>query len=515
MPKVPLYEGNQVRSTPLQPVMQRAPDVSSGLMAAGQALRQVSDVAEREVIRNAEAEANAADSRLTADWLQWDADNRKLYQGANVGEYEAKAKEWWSKAQGEYAQGVSPLAQRRLTDVLARKSNQALGSVLGYAGAERERHADSAAEAAVQTSIEFGVDTGNVTGARDEVRTITAQQAARKRWTTEQLQVEQQRRLGTLHLAYITRLAETDATKAQEYYTTNKGEIPGATRTRVEQVLKGEIDNQFATKFAAEHATKPLDEQIAAAATITDPHRREKALQQIKQNQALIDAAQRQREQRASDDAWQMVAQGKRVPERVLLQMNGRERVQVNDYLRQRAEQGAKPVKTDPLALAAVYDMIRENPEGFKNIRMETLAFKLAGSDIEQVARIQRDMRNPGSEKDIVGLSAQLGPYTDLMDRNDKALFEAKAFGQVIEFQQNNKRPPTSKERQEIFDALKMEVVTHKGIWWNSTKERYKLTPEQEAKAGGTPVRVTDINQARALPKGTRFIDPQGIERER
>ena len=485
MARIPTYDGPQVASAPLQPVMQRTPDVSSGLQAAGRALGQVGEVVDQRLMRDAEAEANKVDSNVTAAWLNWDAENRSKYQGQNADGYAQAAKDWWDREAPKLAQGTSAMAQRRLNDVMPRKQNQAMASVLGHVSTLKERFADESAEAAAQTSIEFGIDTGAVAGAREEVRKITAQQGARKGWTTEQVQAEQQRRLGTLHLAYITRLAEADPEKASTYFEQNKTEIPATAQVKVESVLRAERDNQFATKFAAENAGMPLDEQLSKAAEITDPQRREKTLQAVKVNQGLVKAAQQERESRAADQAWQMVGAGRKVPASVLEVMDGRQRVQLQDYLRQRAEhmaaQGNKPVKTDPATLAKVYDLMRDNPDEFKDLRMESLAFKLAGSDLEQVARIQRDMRNPSHEKDIVGLSAQLGPYTDTMGKADKAQFESAAFNQVIAFQQEKKRPPNSEERRKILDDLKMEVVTHKGMLWDSKTPKYKLTPEQQA----------------------------------
>lgn len=516
MPQVPQSQGPQVQSRALQTPMQSTPDVSSGLQAGARALGQVADVIDQRIVRDAEAEANAVDSKVTAAWLEWDSANRRKYQGQNADQYAVDASEWWKKAAGEFGQGVSPMAQRRIADVMPRKQNQAMGSVLNHVSAEKERFADESAEAAAQTSIEFGIDTGNVAAARNEVRTITAQQGARKGWTTEQVQVEQQRRLGTLHLSYITRLAESNPEAATSYYEQNKTEIPGNAQARVESVLKSERDNQFALKFAADNAAKPLAEQLQDAGQIADPSRREKAIQQVKVNHGLVKAAQQEREAAAADQAWQLVGQGRKVPEAVLTGMDGKQRVQLQDYQRQRAEhyaeQGAKPVKTDPTTLAMVYDLMRDNPDEFKNLRMEALAFKLAGSDLEQVARIQRDMRAPGTEKDIVTLSAQLGTYTDTMNKNDKALFEAEAFKQVIEFQGTNKRPPTSKERQEILDGLKMEVVTHKGMLWDSSSPRFKLTPAEQAKAAGEKFAVgqtyRDANGNRAKYLGQGRWEP-------
>jgi hypothetical protein len=525
MARVPTYDGTQVATAPLQPVMQRTPDVSSGLMAASRALGQVAEVADRQVMRDAEAEANTVDAKITADWLQWQADNGNKFQGANAGQYETEAKAWWDKAKSQYAEDVSPMALGRLNRVLPAKQNQALSGVLSRVATEKERHADESAEAAVQTNIEMGIDSGDVAGARQQVRTITAQQATRKGWTPEQLQAEQQRRLSTLHLAYVTRLSTSDAAQARAYYEANKGEIGAQFQARVEQVLTAEADDQFAAKFAAERAGKPLAEQLQEAGAIENPARREKALQQIKNNQALLKVAQQEREMVASDEAWQMVGQGRKVPERTLSVMNGRERVQLQDYLRQRAEhqakEGLKPVRSDPLVLARLYDMARDDPDAFKAQRMEALAYSVAGSDLEQLARLQRDMRDPGKEKDAISVSMQIGSYTRGMNPNQRALFESAAQSDVIRFQDENKRPPTSKERQQMFDQLKLEGTIERSFWFDSTKPRYQMTAEEQARAtfappAGTPAqlpRVTSEAQYNNLPKGARYVAPDGTTR--
>jgi hypothetical protein len=205
--------------------------------------------------------------------------------------------------------------------------------------------------------------------------------------------------------------------------------------------------------------------------------------------------------------------------------MNGRERVQLQDYLRQRAEhqakEGLKPVKSDPLVLARLYDMARDDPDAFKAQRMEALAYSVAGSDLEQLARLQRDMRDPGKEKDAISVSMQIGSYTRGMGPNDRALFESAAQSEVIRFQDENKRPPTSKERQQMFDQLKLEGTIDRNWWFDSTKPRYKMTAEEQAQAtfapaAGAPAqlpRITNAEQYNKLDKGAKYVAPDGTTR--
>ena len=492
MAQVPVYGGPQVRTAALQPTMQREVDVSSGTRALGQALGQVGDIADRAVRRDAEAEANTVDSEITAGWLQWDAENRRKYQGQNVGEYETKAAEWWDKARETYSGKLSPMAQAAIGQQVARKRNQALGSVATYVGAEKERFADDQGEKAALTAIEFGVDTGDTAGAAAQVRKIVAERGARKGWTTEMVQADQQRLLGTLHLSAITTMAERDPARAQAYYDANKGEIPAAAQARVEQVLKAEGDNQFATQFAAQQAAKPLGEQLAAAGEITDPERREKALTQIRNNHAMVKAAQAEREQAASDEAWQMVGQGRRVPETVLMRMNGRERVQLQDHLRERAKQAASGAT--PTTDWAAYIDAREKLAAGEKVDLRLLTTKVAGPQMEQLLDIQTKTRDPKKLPEVATSEQQIGAYTRQMDLKGERVgqFQAAAYDLFNEHLKAKGKEPTYDERQAILDALVKDVVIEKrDFWFDKTGPVYQAPREVRNAAVAPPDKFT------------------------
>lgn len=399
MPQVPVYNGPQIREQALQGGFQQNIDVTRDARAIGQALTQVGEVADRVVMREAETKANSVDTEIASGWLKWDAENRKKYQGANAGEYTAAAEQWWAGAAETYGKDFDPLAKAMVGKTLGRRKAASLGQVTQFVETEKEKHADETAAANIGTTIQFGVTSGDVVGASARVRELSAQVGARKGWTTEQVQAEQSKNLSALHLAQISKLAEQDPVKAQTYYDANKAEVGFAQQPRVEEILRKEVDNQFATQFAAEQAGKPLSEQLKAAGEIKDPARREKALIEVKNNHAMVQQAQAEQEKKFSDAAWQMVGQGKRVPESVLAGMDGRERVQLQEHLRQRAERaasgGGTSIKTDPSVHANLIDMMLNNPEAFKNERIAAHAMKLSSSDLEQFAAKQQAMRNP------------------------------------------------------------------------------------------------------------------------
>ena len=498
MPQVPTYDGNQVRRAPLPGPMQDAGALAAPARAnqqLGQAIAGLGQVADRQVERQldleAETQANTADAEITASWLEWDAQARKKYRGASVGEYEPEAKKWWDEASTKYGQNLSPRAKQRVGPALTRKRTAAIGNVLQYSATETERHRDQTAADNIATTIQFGVTSGDVEGAAAQVRTMVAQLGARKQWDTATVQKEQIQALSPLHLAQISKLAENDAAAASAYYNAakEKGEIAFTYQAKAESVLKAETDNQFAMKKAAELAVLPLEEQLAAAAKIGDTNRREKTITRIKEQVGLQNLANQAREKKFSDQAWQMVGQNQKVPETVLQSMDGKERVTLQDYERARAERlaskGNAPVKTDPRTLAKIYDMMRDDPEGFKKLRMEPLMLNIGASDMEQISRIQRDMLKPGAEgKEVVTALQQIGTYTDGLAKEKRAQFDSAAFDALNEHAKAKGKPATYEERKVILDRLTIDGEVRSGSWYRNdpNKAYYQLSPAERAK---------------------------------
>lgn len=473
MPQIPHYNGTQIAGDQLRPVYQNAPDVSSGTRALGNAVAGVGEALDTVVRRDEEATANKIDTDITAGWLKWDAENRRKYQGQNAGDYEAAATDWWNKAAEAHGKDLSPRVRQQIGMTLQRKRASALGTVSGYIGTEKERWADDQAEAAAHTTIDMGVDTGDTAGAADRVRQIVAEKAARKGWSTEQVQADQQRLLGTLHLSYVTQLAEKDATKAQEYYTANKGEIPASVQAKVEQVLKGEGDNQFADQFASQNAALPLADQLAKAAEIKDPERRKKVLGVVRENNALLKAAQVERESGAADEAWQLVGQGKRVPESVLVRMDGRARVQLQEHLADRARAANNreaSTKTDWVT----YIELREKLANGEDVDLRPFAgTKIAGPQMEQLL----DIKGKGkADKDVASSAQQIGSYSKelKLPKDKQGMFESAAQTEFDTWKTaHGGKLPNFTERKKILDELLLE---RENEWYQfGTKRAFEM----------------------------------------
>jgi hypothetical protein len=472
MPQVPVYGDTQVRTDALRPVMQRTPDVSSGARALAKGLGDVGETIDRIDLRNAQAKASETEAKITSDWLQWDAENRNKFRGANADGYAPAAEEWWKKAAETAGQELSPRAKALASQSLRSKRVQAMGNVLSFSTAEKERHADETYAADVATTIQFGVTSGDVAGTAQQIREKAAVVGARKGWTTEQVQAEAGKNLSAMHLAQITKLASTDATAAQTYYDANKAEVAFGQQARVEEVLKGEADNQFATQEAARLADKPLSEQLAEAAKITDPQRREKTITQMRNNHALVKAAEQEAQGRAADQAWQLFAQGRKIPEAILSQMDGKERAQLQESQRTRAERLAagRQVKTD---FNAWYEVSSKIARG-EPVNLAAYQEKISTSDLQGLAKTQQSTSKPGGQEGYFTKQQRVeGAFTEITGKAPKddaarAYTFAKAVDARMLAESNaKKRDLTPAEEAAILNDVTKDAVYVKGFWGN------------------------------------------------
>lgn len=483
-----MSQGPTRREQGLPSAYQRTPDVTAGTRALAQGMGAASDAAMQIAERDAQTLANQADVEITTGWLKWDAENRSKFTGANADQYAPAAEKWWKDTSASYAGKLDPMARGLVGPALARRQGAALSDVVRFTGIEKEKHADSVAAASVDTAIQFGVTSGDVAGAAERVRELAAMTGARKGWTTEQVQAQQGKYLSALHVAQIAKLSEVDATAAQTYYDRNKLEVGFTEQANIEKMLKGELDNQFATQFAAQHAALSYEEQLAKAGEITNPARREKALLALRNQHAQIREAQEARESHYADTAWQLVAQGKRVPEAILGAMDGRARVQLQDHVRSEAERraagGGKSVKTDPVFMARLLDSINDDPDGFRQMRIESLVGKMSQSDIEQIAGLQRKLREPDKEKDVATTTQLMSTYTSGWKPEKRAVFQSSMFNELDQFEREKKRPATFAEKRQIADRLMLDGEVLTGSWWrpDANKKLFEATPEERAK---------------------------------
>lgn len=446
MPQVPVYNEFQVRSTPLQPVMQQAVDVSSGANAMAKGLSVVSEAADKIDLRDAQDAAFKAQYQLRNDWDAYSAKLREAYKKDQADVYKAEADKWWEQARQKYTAEMNPRAQALAGQAMGMYELQQRAATTAYV--EREK----------AQAREINFKTLQSTQMREALQSATPENAT----------------------AIASTTAEVLRKNAQQYATAN------GLGSEVGEAMARESIDHMHKSIALTLASRP-DGLAAAQDYITKnskdmlPADRDAVNRQV---ELTAKQAQVQRESQASDTAWQLFAQGKPIPGQVLGQMDGRERYQLQEAQRTRAERLAagKPVKTDVKQMAALLDMAREEPEKFATLKLSSLTEKIAGTDIEQLATLQRAMVK---DKAVVTSAQLVGSYSKGMPTPKKAAFEQTFYNELLAFKEKNNRTPTDKEQKAIIDDL---MLRRDNSWWQfGDKAKWEMSDEDRASATFKP----------------------------
>jgi hypothetical protein len=447
MPQIPVYGGPQVAADPLRPVQARALDVSSGTRAIGQGLANLGEGIDRYAEREAQAQAFNAEDTLTKEWLAWDSQARKHYVGEKATEYEAAAAEWWAKAPETVGTTLNPRARELVGRSLAQKRNSAMASVMTAAGAEKERHADQVALADIDSTLQFGVTTGNVDAARMQIQEKVAALGARKGWSTELVQKAQGEYLSQMHMAQIDSLP---AEAGLAYFREHRDEIDFDKQGRTEKYLERSIEVEQ------------------------------------KQREADAEKATRDAEDAAMNQALSLYANNDKVPPSLMSTLAPRDRIQLQNMIETRA--AGREVKTDIATYLELNDAIGRG----EAVDLRKYSNAISTSDLKGLAEKQ-------------GKSQQDGFLTD-EQRQNKALLDLgidkkkqgeEAYAVLGLIDQRTREASTAKgnksltpdEKQAVIDGVVLDRVYVNEWGTDPQKLAPLLTPEETS---GAYVKVGD-----------------------
>lgn len=546
VPALPTYDGPVVREQALQGGFQDAgalTDSARRMGALGRGLQQSAEVVDAFDLRNAQEEAFKMETQIKADWLQADAALRQRYRGSNVEGYQQEVDKWWNDAPGKYGNGVSERAKNIANRSLANAKLTAGAGALRYYEGEKERSLVENFQATKQMDRQLAITDGSekaVAAAAQNIARRNAEFGASRGWTTEQMQAENVKDLSALHLEYIGTIADKNPQAAKAYFERNKEQIASSTHNRIETLLRNELDNETAAASARELVKLPVEKAVETISEIKDPELQRKTELAWKQLHGLQLAARVEQEKSFSDKAWQLVGGGQRVPEGVLAGMDGRERVQLQDYLmrqaehrvdraytlRRRSELGSggsggsgKATKTDREIHAGLWDTMLNDPETFKTIPLEAYRYQLSTADLEQLMTKQATMRKPGKDKgdteaevnrQVKGIAAQTK-----IKGADEAVFHAQADAAFSEYEATHGKKPTRDERQKILDRMVIEGSIKGGGFlgiFGRESRYYQLKPsERQSFVDGTVPKDDRAEIERVLRSKGIAVTPDNV----
>lgn len=492
MPRVPQYEGPQVRSAPLQGGFQG--DLGTGQVARatqqlGGAIGNLGEAAERMAVRDDADAAFRAETAIKSGWLQFDSELRKRSTGENAKGYVDEVDKWWAKAGEAHREALSPRAQALVSRSLSAMRTQSMASAMNFRETELDRAQTAAWVATKETSISAAAaDPSTAAIGRATVLERNAQQAALKGWSREQLDAENLRDTTKLHLNVVNGLLTDNPEAAKAYFDANVNEIDGSTHKNAIKFITDAVEDKQAAARGAEIAALPADKQAEALAGIKDTTlqtKTRKVVREVLQDQQI---ARQQTEQAASDTIWQMVGVGvpqSRLPKAVLAQMNGRERVQVVDHYEAKRkaaliESRSDTVKTDMATLERLYSMPKDK---FLATKISTLADKLSRADQEELIKRQASLRDPKKAVEVATTEQQLNSTLGVLEikAEDKGAFTKQFYDELNVHLKRTGKEPTYDERQAIIDRLALE---RDNTFFEFGRKRYfEMTPEERAEA--------------------------------
>jgi|GEM_PF-2292979 len=537
MPRVPTSDGPQLQVQQLNPVRQQNVDVSSGLQVLARGVGQLGDAVDQIALREDQTQADQVDAQITSSWLKWDAENRNKFRGQNADGYEGAAQAWWKASAESFGKDLSPRARALASRSLVRKQGTALANVTQFIGAEKERFAVESYTAKQASTVQFGVTTGDTAGAAEQIRQSVAAFGADRGWTTEQVQAEQIKNLSTLHAAQIEKLLDTNPQAAKDYYAKARdaNEIPATAQSRIEKAITTAVTQDTASRNASAWAALPYPERRAKAAEIDDPETRKATEQQIDMDETRIQRSKTAQAKDLGGRAELAYQKTGRVPAAVMTQLEEIDPGAAADLRKyMRADQKARAteasggsVKTDQRS----YFEARDRVLAGENFNVLGYADKVSRSDLEELKKLQEARSKPGEVKRVFTEEQTISAFkpAGLGDNSEKwAGLRRQMQEELITAREAKGRDLTDREMRETLKPLFVEGVIEKKLWPDETKPRWQMTPQEQAKAKfpdkpadkpadnqAAPVHVKTPAQARALPKGTRFIDPNGIERIR
>jgi len=450
MPRVPTYEP-QVREQAFQPVFQQNVDVSAGSRALASGLGQLADAADRIDLRDSQDAAFKAEAKIREDWQVQRAALRNQYKKDQADQYKVAADEWWAKARDTYSAELSPRAQAMAGKSIATYKLAQDADTLGYVTAEKTQ------------AREINFKTLQATMAREALQSATPETASA---------------IASVTSAQLRENAIRYA--AAEGLNSDVGEA----------MARDQVDNMHKA-MAITLATQP--DGLQAAQNYLAEHGKEMAPGDReavnRQIEATSKQAAKEREEKASDAAWQLFSQGKPIPEAVMAQMDGRERASLTESMRTRSERAVagKTVKTD----TATYIDLREKLARGEKVDLRQYMEKIGPADLERLIDIQTSGAKPSEKQDSmltdeqrVGGALRSAGIDEKKDPEAAYAVRSEVDRRVrAESAAKGGKDLTADEKQKVVDAVFMDKVYVEEWGRNPQKPLALVTPDEMGEA--------------------------------
>lgn len=310
MPRVPVSEGPQLRSAPLQGGYQQPIDVTRDQRALATGLANVAEGIDKYQQRADQDTAFATEAALKSEWIDYESKLREQRKGRDAASYDTEVETWWKDAAARHGKGLSPGAARLVNRSLVTSQLQAVAGAKAYKEQQLNASAEASYRAAQAVSINEAATVGTEAAALKAIADMDAKRLERARlqgWTPEQTQADALTSSSTLHAVMIQKLMRTDPAGAQVYFDKYKGAIGAEAQAQIQGALHqvnaavdgsaaaGEIWDAFGPRTDGEPVDIDHMEEAARQRFEKDPTRQRAAIENIQQRAAAFNAAERER----------------------------------------------------------------------------------------------------------------------------------------------------------------------------------------------------------------------------
>lgn len=522
MPKVPLYNEQQVDLRPLPNVRVDAPQsdmprVGAALLSAG---NSVGNIAQREQERRNADRLFRTEAQLRDEYRQFETSLQDR-RGQNAWGVTNDVDAWFNDHSKGYLDGLENDAQRRLLEPkLAELRLRSLESAARFEGQERRVSLEESAKASIESATNLAAASWNnadaVAGAKRDIVQRIGVQAGFNGWTPERRTAEEAQALTNLHMQVLQAMADKDPDAARAYFTANRNEIAGADRDTVEKVVDaGEIkvkSQRESDALVAKGLTE--SETLRLAREGHEGAMRDAIVERVKQRFTDATAAQQAEERKVADLAWDFFARGgvDAIPVAVLNQLDGR------TLTAMRTQQRQERIETN----WETYYSLRRN--GLEGVDLRAYSSELAPPQLKELMDEQtKPSPNVVTDESMLRVAYNQLGVTAVKDRGrlEGAFNAAKRAAQETK----GNTPLTDDEKQAVLDKLLIQgEVTGSGLFgmWDSDRRRYEVagTPDEAkfradgAESNEVSIVTTDGDYA-ALPSGSVFRAPDGTVRRK
>ena len=540
MPRVPQAREARVVESNIQAPLSRV-GVSREALGGGRALRGLSEVEKifAEEKRNADniasLEANSklaeAETFLLSD-PETGALNQRGKNALNLGE---SVNENFDKRAKEIEEGLTNDAQRQsFRRSLAARRDNVNRKIQGHISREKVKFDNEVTDSFIRNEANAAAlnfnDPDRVQQSIELQKAAVEDHADRNGLPAEAVKLRKLEVASNTHSNVITKmLSGGDSDRAEKYFKKNRKEFTASDLATIEKDLATaglRKKSQRVTDSIVESSVT-LTEGLDKARQVQDPRLRDETVKRVRQRFEEQSRARRiddETNYRSVSDLAKQVRSVDGIPPNQWNRLTLEQQNRMANHIRN-LNRGLSPPKNSE----RYYDLINvasANPSSFMQKNLLEDQDKIDESQLSQLIKMQADMRNGkgAANRELKGFETKNQVLENLLveididprakrgtDKEKTLIFRQALDERVLEFEEQNKRKPNNNEIRKLGKELQLEVVTDRGLIYNTEKRIFLLDPEDRPSIAFEEIPEQEVAKIREAisRRGTEPTDEQ------